>query len=402
MDPRSDGRPPQVRPRPAPNGHKRRVKSRPSEPSPARLGQYRRLERRRGLPLIAKLVLAASIVVMGGFVLWAGSGSVGPFLSSVVRGFGGLVQTIGTAVSSPAPTEAPITSTAPVIATPEREYVNAEAVDISVTVPTAVVGLTGYTVKLWVTLPNADPAVVTEVPVGQTSVLVIRNVPLAKGNNDMQASIVGPGGESNLSAVTTWVMDNVKPKVQILSPKNNASINSPTATVKGKTQAGSSVRLTNDVNSANATVTAGADGLWASRIAIGQGVNTITVTVTDPAGNVNSGTLALRHGSGKLTAALAGSAYRFKASKLPRQVSFTVTVTGPDGRRLPGATALFTVSVPGLQSIVSGQVRTNSSGSATFTTTIPKGAMPGAGLATVLVTASGVGTTTDRQVLTVE
>ena len=77
-------------------------------------------------------------------------------------------------------------------------------------------------------------------------------------------------------------------------------------------------------------------------------------------------------------------------------------VTDPDGHRLAGATALFTVSVPGLQSIVSGQIRTNATGSATFTTTIPKGAMPGGGLATVLVTTGGLGTTTDRQVLTVQ
>jgi len=402
MDPRSAGRPPQVRPRPAPNGRRHRVKPRPSEPSPARLGPYRRLERRRGLPLVAKLLLASSIVVLGGFIVWTGSGGVGPFLSSIVAGFGGFVQTVGSVVSSPAPTVAPITSDAPAIATPDRPYVNAEAVDISVTVPKAIAGLPGYTVRLWVTLPDADPVVLTEVPVGQTSVLVIRDVALAKGTNDMQASIVGPGGESELSAVTTWVRDNVKPKVQILSPRNNASINKPTATIKGKTQAGSSVRLANDVNAATATVTAGADGVWSSPIAIGQGINTITVTVTDPAGNVNTGTLALRRGSGKLVASLTGSAYRFKASKLPRRVSFTVTVTDPDGKRLPGATALFTISIPGLQAIVSGQVRTNSAGSATFTTTIPKGAMPGAGLATVLVTANGLGTTTDRQVLTVE
>jgi hypothetical protein len=402
MDPRSDGRPPQVRPRPAPNGRQRRVKPRPSEPSPARLGQYRRLERRRGLPLVAKLLLGSSIVVLGGFIVWAGSGGVGPFVSSIVRGFGGLVQTVGTAVSSPAPTNAPITSDAPVIATPVRPYVNAATVDVSVTVPQGVAGLPGYTVRLWVTLPDADPAVLKEVPVGPTSVLVIREVPLTKGPNNMQASIVGPGGESKLSAVTTWVWDNVKPKVQVLSPKNNATVNKATAAIKGKTQAGSSVRLVDDINGATATVTAGKDGVWDSPIAIGEGLNTITITITDPAGNVNTGTLALRRGSGRLVASLTGSAYRFKASKLPRQVSFTVVVTDPGGHRLAGATALFTVSVPGLQSIVSGQIRTNSAGSATFTTAIPKGAMAGGGLATVLVTTSGAGTATDRQVLTVE
>jgi hypothetical protein len=402
MDPRTGSRPPQVRPRPAPNGRPRRVRPRTSEPSPTRLGQHRRLERRRGLPLVAKLLLGSSIVVLGAFIVWTGSGGVGPFLASIVRGFGGFVQTVGTAVGSPAPTDAPVTSDAPVIGTPERAYVNAKAVAVTVTVPKSIAGLPGYTVRLWVTLPDKDPAVVAEAPVGATSVIVIPDVPLAKGRNDMQASIVGPGGESERSAVESWVFDNVKPKVEVTSPKNGASVSKATATIKGKTQASSTVRLVDDINGATAAVTAGTDGVWESPIAIGQGINTITITITDPAGNVNTGTLTLRRGSGKLVASLTGTVYRFKASKLPRQVSFTVVVTDPGGHRLAGATALFTVSVPGLQSIVSGQVRTNSSGSATFTTTIPKGAMPGSGLATVLVTAGPLGTITDRQVLTVQ
>ncbi len=237
---------------------------------------------------------------------------------------------------------------------------------------------------------------------GATSVLVMPGVALAKGRNDMQASILGPGGESELSAVATWVRDTVKPKVQVLSPKNNASVTKATVTIKGKTQAGSTVRLVDDINGATATTTADKDGLWDSRLSVGQGVNTIAITITDPAGNDNTGSLTLRRGSGKLVASLTGTAYRFKASRLPKRVSFTVVVTDPGGHRLAGATALFTVSVPGLQAIVSGQIRTNSSGSATFTTSIPKGAMPGSGLATVLVNAGAHGNTTDRQVLTVQ
>ena len=79
-----------------------------------------------------------------------------------------------------------------------------------------------------------------------------------------------------------------------------------------------------------------------------------------------------------------------------------MVVTDPGGRHLAGATALFSVTVPGLQPIVSGQIRTDASGSATFTMTIPKGAMKGSGLAVVQVTTGGLGSTSDRQVLTVQ
>jgi hypothetical protein len=354
------------------------------------------------MPFVAKALLAASIVVMGGFIVWAGSGGVGPFLASVVSGFGGFVETVGTAVGSTAPTEAPITSDAPVITSPEQPYTNAETIDVTVRVPAAIAGETGYTVRLYVTLPDTDPKILAESPVGATSVLVIPGVTLVKGSNDLQASVLGPGGESELSPVVSWVFDNVKPKVAVTSPKSGASISKTSTTVKGKTQAGSKVRLANNVNGATATVAAGKDQLWEAKIAIGEGLNVITITITDPAGNVNTGTLKLRHGSGELRAVLTGSAYRFKASKLPKQVSFTVVVTDPGGSRLAGATALFTVSVPGLEPIVSGQIRTNGSGTATFTTNIPRGVMKGSGLATVLVTTDGLGTITDRQVLTVD
>ncbi len=364
--------------------------------------RYRRIERRRGLPFAAKALLATSIVVMGGFIVWAGSGSVGPFLASVVRGFGGFVATVGSTVASQEPTEAPVVSDAPVLAVPEGLYSSAKTVDVTVTIPNSIVGESGYTVVLWVTLPDAAPVITAMAPVGATSVQVLQDVALAKGRNDMQASIRGPGGESKLSAVASWILDNVKPAVTILSPKNGQSISRSPTTIKGKTQARSTVRLTNDVNGATSTVDAGSDGLWDTGIAIGEGLNTITITITDLAGNVNTGTLELRRGSGKLRANLTGSTYRFKASSLPKQVTFTVVVTDPDGSRLEGATALFTVSVPGLEAIVSGEVWTDAAGQASFTTNIPNGALPGAGLATVLITTNDLGSVTDRQVLSVE
>jgi protocatechuate 3,4-dioxygenase beta subunit len=134
---------------------------------------------------------------------------------------------------------------------------------------------------------------------------------------------------------------------------------------------------------------------------VAAGTNAILVTSTDPAGNPNEASVTIRKGSGKLAAKLTASAYRFRADKLPRAVSFSVEVTGPDGRPVRGAVALFTVTVPGLEAIVSSEIVTGGNGTATFTTIIPRRALPGAGLATVLVTTSRHGDITDRQVLTV-
>ena len=378
------------------------MKPRPVTPNPARLAQYRRIERRRGLPLVVKGILAAAVLAMGGFIVWAGSGGIGPFLSSVVGGFGGFVQNVGAAVGSTAPTEAPLVSDAPRISPPEQPYTNSATVDVTVTIPVAVAGQAGYRVRLWVTLADTAPAVLTEVPVTATSVMVVPEVPLADGRNDLQASIIGPGGESDRSTVVTWVLDTLKPKVTVTSPKDGSSVSGNAATVKGKTQAASVVRLSNDLNGAVATAEADKTGLWQAQIAVTDGINTITITVTDPAGNSNTGTLSLRHGSGVLRVTLVASAYHFKVKSLPQSVTFTVSVTGPDGSPLAGAKALFSVTVPGLPPVVPAEVLTDGQGQAGYAMTIPKGATVGTGPVVVQITTDTGTVESARQVLTFE
>ncbi len=402
MDPRRGGRPSQVRPRPPSSGRPATVKLRPATPSPARLARHRQIERRRGLPVLAKALLAVAVVALGAAILWVGSGGIGPFVSGVAQGFGGLVNRIGAVVASPSPTVPPLIGDAPLIVAPDEPYTNLESVDITVNVPQAVVGQDGYSVRLWVTLKDTQRSVIAEAPVGRTSVLIVPGVALVSGRNDIQASIRGPGGESDLSEVATWVLDQVQPAITIISPKDNAAVTKSAVTVKGKTQARSTIVARNEANGATASTDADKDGLFAITLAVAAGVNGITITATDPAGNAASKVLNVRKGSGKLIVSLTGSIYRFKSSKLPKDATFTVLVTGPDGRPLAGATALFTVTVPGLEAIVSPEIQTGSNGKATFTTRVPKGALAGTGLASVLVTTTDSGTGTDRQVLTVE
>ena len=188
---------------------------------------------------------------------------------------------------------------------------------------------------------------------------------------------MGPAGESERSSVATWVLDQSKPKVSVISPKNNAQVKKAVITVKGKSQAArrsaSRTRAT-----APSPPRSSARTTSETTLAIADGSNAITVTATDPAGR-DTATLNVRKGSGRLTASMTSSAYRCKASRLPKSITLTVAVTGPDGRRVAGATALFTISVPGLESIVSGEVATSEGGVASFTTTIPAGATPAAG-----------------------
>ena len=188
------------------------------------------------------------------------------------------------------------------------------------------------------------------------------------------------------------MLDTSKPKLTIISPEDGSSTNKDNVTIKGKTQAGSSVRIKNDDNGATATVDANKDGLFEGKIRLSAGLNAIQITTVDPAGNPNDATLTIRKGSGKTTAKLTATAYQFRTKRLPKPVTFTVQVTDPDGRPIRARRRCSPCRCPGLEAIVSGEIKTNENGTARFTTSIPKGAMQGSGLATVLVDTDEFGT----------
>jgi hypothetical protein len=403
MDSRRRGRPSQVRPRPPSNGRPAPARPRPVTRSPSIQSRHRPIERGPGLPVVAKAFLALSIVALAATIMLVGSGGIGPVVSHIAGGIGSIIGKVsGTVAASPTPTAPAVISDIPVIVPPANPYTNVATVDITVDVPVTSVGRAGYKVRLWVTLPSTPAAILAEVPVGATSSLLIPAVTLAQGRNDIQASLLGPGGEGGRSSVVSWVLDQVPPKITIVSPANGSAVTTDAVTIKGTTQASSTIVMRNDPNGATANTQADQAGLFQVDIAVGAGPNAISIKVTDPAGNTSSLVLNLHKGSGKLTATLTGTVYRFKTSTLPTNDTFIVVVTGPDGARVPNAKVLFTVMVPGLQAIVSPETQTGADGTATFATTIPANVQTGNGLVSVLVTTTALGTVTDRQVLTVE
>ena len=403
MEPRRNGRPSQVSPRQPSTGRPAPRRVKPIAPDASRLSRYRRIERRRGLPPLAQIVLAAGIVLLSAVVLVAGINKAGPLLSAAVKGIGGLASGIVVPKDSPTPLPSGAVSDAPTIDTSSSQYTNATSVDITVHVPGSVAGQIGFTCRLWVTLPNTPQVIAMELPIGATTQVKFAGIALVAGDNTFTATIVGPGGESSPSSPVTWTLDTTKPKVTIASPANGASITAASATLKGTTKPSSAIRVVNTTNGATATATADAKGAFTASIAVGAGPNSVTITATDLAGNVGTAALTLTHPTGQLRVSLTGTLYKLSSTKA-QSVTFTATVTGPDGRRAAGASVVFTVTLGPLSPIVSGVFVTDATGTAAFTTTIPAGVPKGSsGIASVLVTlADGVTTGTARQALTVQ
>jgi hypothetical protein len=294
----------------------------------------------------------------------------------------------------------PVLPGVPTLATPDSPYTNKPTVTLSGTVPAEAVGRDDYVVRIYVTLPDQEPAPVRDVPVGETPSFVVEELTLEPGRNDVTATLVGPGGESESSPVVTYVLDRTKPKVTVTTPQDGATVNGETVTITGKTQGRSTVVARNEANGTSATATAAPDGAFSVEVPLSAGTNGIALSSTDVAGNVGTAVVTVLRGSGELTVRLSTSAYRISAARLPRTIELRASVTDPDGRPLAGEAVSFTLAIPGVPAIT-GEDRTDDSGTAVFRTTIPAGATPGSGLATALVNTSLFGDASGRSSVTI-
>ena len=98
------------------------------------------------------------------------------------------------------------------------------------------------------TLPDQAPTPIQESPIAEAAKTVIPVAARPKGINDFSVTIVGPAGESEPSRAGPLRVDTVPPKITITSPKNNAIVNGKAVTIKGKTQARTTLLARNDAN----------------------------------------------------------------------------------------------------------------------------------------------------------
>ena len=347
--------------------------------------------------MVFRVALVAAVLALSAGVLYIGVNGFGIVAGGIGSTLSGFVAGV-TSTPSPRPVVAVI-SDPPSLEQPSEPYTAEPTADLVVTVPAGLSGSPDHRIKVYLALPEQPPTAIQESPIAAQPKTIIP-VTLEKGINDFTVSIVGPAGESEMSAVVRYVFDKTPPKITITSPKNNAVVNGKAVTLKGKTQARTTLLARNDASGSSIAGTAGADGTFTLSLALAPGVNTIAIVGTDPAGNVTETSLTVKRGSGKLTAKLTSSAYQIKRSRLPEPVTLSVTVTDPDGKPLDNADITFTLSIPGIPTVtIDG--KTDANGRASFSTTIPKGADLGQGSATVLVTSKDLGSTEDYTVISI-
>lgn len=342
-------------------------------------------------------MLVAGLAMLGIVVVVGAVGGLSRAVGAVGGIFSGFVDDV-TATPQPSATSFAV-SDPPSVEAPDEPYTSAAAIDLVVTIPAGTVGRDGATVRVYLTLPDQAAAPIAERAVG-VGPRVVFPVELTPGENGFSAIVITAGGESESSPIVTFIRDNEPPAIVVSSPKDNAIVNRDVVTLVGKTQARSTLVARNESNGASIAGEAGSDGSFELVLALTGGSNAITIAATDPAGNLGESVLTVQRGSGALKVQLTANRYTFSAAKLPLDIVLRVIVTDPDGRPLSGATATFSLTMPGLPAITSDS-KTGADGRASFSTSLPKGTAQGQGLATVLVTTREFGTATDRSVITV-
>jgi hypothetical protein len=86
-----------------------------------------------------------------------------------------------------------------------------------------------------------------DVPVSNTSRMTVP-FELTVGRNDISATLFRGEDESDHSPIVTWYLDLEPPKITITSPKNGAAVDAAVVTVKGKTQANTTLVVLNAGN----------------------------------------------------------------------------------------------------------------------------------------------------------
>ena len=386
-----------VRPRPPSSGRPKTQPVRAAAPDRRRVRQHRGLEaRRKRAPIVTRTLLALGVAGLAAGVFVVASGGIGPVLSTLASGFS---SALGRLTATPVPTQTFVPPTdSPRIAVPEQPFTNRETVELIVSVPIEVLGDPTARVRFYLALEGLAPAPVFDVVVQETSRMTVP-FELTEGRNNISATLFRAGEESEPSPIVTYFLDLTPPKLTITSPKDGQAIDQSEVVIKGTTQGNTALVARNEANGTSISSAAARDGSFEFALPLAPGSNAIEITGTDPAGNVGTKTLTVIQGSDEMGVRLTASRYNVSVSKPPSSLQLAVLVTDPAGAPLAGATAFFTLQIPGLAPI-SNQVVTGADGRAAFTTPLVGKLETGGGIGTVLVSHELYGQSTDRVTLT--
>jgi hypothetical protein len=356
------------------------------EPVQDDLRVYRPLRKGPRFSLSTRIAVTAGLAVVCVFLLTAGVGLLVGFVEQLGTAIGDAVAKVA---SPPPATLAPsgVALDTPALDQPGNDgYTSQAALVLTGSVPGAVVGKDGYSVRIYLVGGDDSRTKVSETAVGATTRFVASEVTLSEGPNTFVAVLVGPSGEGNPSPPAVYILDTKPPRLSVTSPDPGILYERSSVDVVGTSEEGVTIAVRNRQAPGGALNSAvvGSKASFRLSVRLVAGNNTIDVTATDQAGNSKSVSLQIRRDYGQLAAHLSVSPSKIRAGATTT-LTLTVHATSFNGSPLAGATVVFTLNVSGLDPMTSAEFTTNDMGVATWTQTI-SGSVAGTGYATVSMT----------------
>jgi hypothetical protein len=185
-----------------------------------------------------------------------------------------------------------------------------------------------------------------ERPLPQQEQFVISDIALIEGENSIRAALVGEGDFGTTSAPLTITRDSTAPVIRVTRPEPGSTVYSDTDTLRGRTEAGATLSITNLVSGDSVDATVDPDGRFAADLTLSLGANQLFLSSRDLAGNLAGAHITISRAESLAELTLTVSDDQLKAADLPQRLVANAFVQDERGQPVDGAQVTFSLSPP--------------------------------------------------------
>jgi hypothetical protein len=230
----------------------------------------------------------------------------------------------------------------PVIAPPEQTLIARRKWSTQVTIPDPGVPLRSLDLRIF-----ANGRQVMREPLRGSLVVDVRDIPLARGRNEVSAALSSELGVGRRSQPVVIMVDDQAPKLTLRAPKASSVVNGTIVTVRGMSEPDAQVVVENDSHGWTGRVTLREDGAYHADLNLGIGRNTIVVTASDALGNRQTRAVTVTRGDPADNVRLTLTPRRISIDELPVSLTIRLAVTDANDRPVDGVPVTFSLSPPG-------------------------------------------------------
>lgn len=230
---------------------------------------------------------------------------------------------------------------APTLLVPVETLTSADTIDLTVIRPTGLDAHRAYEVRVFV---NDKLARERALPVQEQFQIV--GVPLVEGDNVIRVALVDDGVLGQLSAALSIERDDIAPLIRVFRPQPNSTIYTESEVLRGRTEAGASMTVTDLLSGQQMETTVQPDGRFEATLMLALGENQLLLHSRDSAGNEASTHVVVNRVESLASITLTVSVAELRAADLPRRLEARAIVTDERGLLVDGVQVTFSLSPP--------------------------------------------------------